>query len=273
MTEEQAMLLAEPFPFEEIEWRVLRVSKKKPVAQVAAYVDSRAIQNRLDSVLGRENWQNRFITVMGSDREAVANVCELSIYYPDRKEWITKSDGAGCTDIEPIKGGLSNAFKRAASMWNIGRYLYGLKDVWADIDEYKAIRKEEYKGLEYKYNAFLKKLTEKKTPKKQGLPKGNTEQHKSEDKTIPDGRFSGNKTTDTIPKSGCKITDLRVIRGARSTQTLVTLQNSKGKQISGYIKGEPALKTGQIILNPKLTTKNNPAVGEYIIIEDYDLAA
>ena len=63
MTEEQARLLALPFTFEEIEWRVLRVSKKKPVAQVAAYVDSRAIQKRLDEVVGRENWQNEFVTI------------------------------------------------------------------------------------------------------------------------------------------------------------------------------------------------------------------
>ena len=116
MTEEQAKKLALPFTFDEIEWRVLRVSKKKPVAQVAAYVDSRAIQKRLDEVVGRENWQNEFETVTGADNKSTAHICKLRIYYPERGEWITKSDGAGCTDVEPIKGGLSNAFKRAASV-------------------------------------------------------------------------------------------------------------------------------------------------------------
>ena len=96
MTEEQARKLELPFTFEEIEWRVLRVSKKKPVAQVAAYVDSRAIQKRLDEVDGRENWQNEFETVTGADNKSTAHICKLSIYYKERGEWITKSDGAGC---------------------------------------------------------------------------------------------------------------------------------------------------------------------------------
>ena len=272
MTEEQARLLAEPFTFDEIEWRVLRISKKHPVAQVAAYVDSRAIQNRLDRVLGRENWQNRFVTVMGSDKEITSHICELSIYYPERKEWITKSDGAGCTDIEPVKGGLSNAFKRSASMWNIGRYLYGLKDIWADIDEYKCIKKEEFPELKRKYEAFLKNTTSASAPKKAGLPKGNAEQDTTAEKTIPNGRFS-QAQQGVMPKGGCRITELKVLNGARSTQTRVTLENAKGKQISGYILGEPNIKIGQILLNPKFITKTNPTVGEYIIIEKYDLAA
>ena len=84
MTEEQARQLELPFPFEEIEWRVLRISKKKPVAQVAAYVDSRAIQNRLDKVVGRENWQNEFVTVTGNNNDGTAHICRLSIYYQER---------------------------------------------------------------------------------------------------------------------------------------------------------------------------------------------
>lgn len=126
MTEKQAKLLAYPFTADEIEWRILLTTKDKSKGQVAAYIDSRAIQKRLDDVLGRENWKNHFITMPGSSNSTTAHICEISIYYPDRQEWITKSDGAGSTDIEPIKGGLSNAFKRAASIWNIGRYLYEL---------------------------------------------------------------------------------------------------------------------------------------------------
>ena len=113
MTNEQAAALQYPFTANEIEWRVLHTTKDKSKGQVAAYVDSRAIQDRLDAVLGRENWQNRFCTVQGKDNASTTQVCELSIYYPDRGEWITKSNGAGNTDIEPVKGGLSNAFKRA----------------------------------------------------------------------------------------------------------------------------------------------------------------
>ena len=139
MTEKQAKLLAYPFTADEIEWRVLLTTKDKSKGQVAAYIDSRAIQKRLDDVLGRENWKNHFITMPGNSNSTTAHICEISIYYPDRQEWITKSDGAGSTDIEPIKGGLSNAFKRAASIWNIGRYLYELPGLWVALKDGKYI--------------------------------------------------------------------------------------------------------------------------------------
>ena len=38
--------------------------------------------------------------------------------------WISKSDGADDSNIEGAKGGLSDAFKRAAVKFGIGRYLY-----------------------------------------------------------------------------------------------------------------------------------------------------
>lgn len=302
MTDEQAKKLEYPFTFDEIEWRVLRVSKKKPVAQVAAYVDSRAIQNRLDSVIGRENWQNRFTTVSGSNNDGTTHICEISIYYKERGEWITKSDGAGCTDVEPIKGGLSNAFKRAASMWGMGRYLYELKNIWAEIDEYKCIAQNVYPELERKYNQFVNKYlqskfgTVKATPSDQNQQSPQTVTSKSvqqqtvpvsrqappPQQNIPNGRFTGtpvqnpmkNPVTSKQPQNnGCRILNLQVTKGAKSSQTLITFENPQGDKVTGYIQGKPDLKQGQYIFNPKITTKNNPLVGDYNIIESYNLAA
>lgn len=301
MTEEQAKLLALPFTFDEIEWRVLRVSKRKPVAQVAAYVDSRAIQKRLDEVVGRENWQNEFETVAGADNKSTAHICKLRIYYPERSEWITKSDGAGCTDVEPIKGGLSNAFKRSASMWGIGRYLYELKDIWAEIDEYKCIEKHAYPELERKYNQFLKnrEKNDGQAPKQTGQKKQtkqpaqqtptasqqsapNPQQRQAPASNIPNGRFAGNTpsapvntptSASGLKKNECKIVDLQVTKGAKSEQTYVVLQNCQGKKLEAYIQGTPQLSNGQIICSPKIVTKSHPAVGNYNIIESYNLAA
>lgn len=298
MTEEQALKLALPFTFEEIEWRVLRVSKKKPVAQVAAYVDSRAIQKRLDDVVGRENWQNEFFTVAGTKNDETTHICKLSIYYPERKEWICKSDGAGCTDVEPIKGGLSNAFKRSASMWGIGRYLYELKDIWAEIDEYKCIEKHAYPELERKYNQFLKNRANgtKQPPKQNGQkkqpsaqtqpasqqPSSNTQPKPSPAPNIPNGRFAGNTSpapvttppsASGLKKNECKIIELQVTKGGKSEQTFVVLENCRGKKLQAYIPGTPQLSNGQIICSPKIITKSHPAVGDYNIIESYNLAA
>jgi hypothetical protein len=47
---------------------------------------------------------------------------------------LRKADGAGDTDVEPEKGALSDAFKRAAVRWGIGRYLYGIGPVWVSLE-------------------------------------------------------------------------------------------------------------------------------------------
>ena len=49
-------------------------------------------------------------------------ICELSINIDGT--WITKSDGADDSNIEGAKGGISDALKRAAVLFGIGRYLY-----------------------------------------------------------------------------------------------------------------------------------------------------
>jgi len=51
--------LKDPFPSSDITWRVQQSGKKKngdPYAMVLAYVTARAVMDRLDDVLGTENW-------------------------------------------------------------------------------------------------------------------------------------------------------------------------------------------------------------------------
>lgn len=112
--------LREPFPEDKLEWRVLRSGMKNgnPWAIVAPFIQSRAIMDRLDGVAGPENWSN------DHRHEDEAFICTLRVRLDG--EWVSKSDGAGATDIESVKGGISDAFKRAAVLWGIGRYLYDL---------------------------------------------------------------------------------------------------------------------------------------------------
>lgn len=122
--------LKDPFPEEDIEWRVQRsgITGAKPWAMVIPYVTNRAIMIRLDEVVGVANWKNEFTT--GPDSGVL---CGISIKPHD--EWITKWDGASNTNIEAVKGGLSGAMKRAAVQWGIGRYLYNIESMWAVFDE------------------------------------------------------------------------------------------------------------------------------------------
>lgn len=118
--------LRAPFAPEEIEWRVGATTKDKAKGMALAFVTNRAIQNRLDEVFGCFGWKNEYREWRGNSQ-----LCGISVKYEG--EWITKWDGASDTDFEATKGGLSDAMKRAAYQWGIGRYLYKLDAVWVDI--------------------------------------------------------------------------------------------------------------------------------------------
>jgi len=118
------MKLTDKFKQHEIEWRIMTGGFKnndesQPWAIILPYLTSRAIMNRLDDAIGVENWQDHY-------RQLEHGItCSLSLRI--KNEWITKEDGASETEIDSFKGGLSDAFKRAAVKWGMGRYLYELK--------------------------------------------------------------------------------------------------------------------------------------------------
>lgn len=117
--------LAKPFPLKDIEWMITNGTVRKKgqtiTAKCLAYVTARAVQARLDEVCGVAGWKVEF-------REGPAGgvLCGISVRAGD--EWITKWDGAENTDVEPVKGGLSGAMKRAGAQFGIGRYLYYLPE-------------------------------------------------------------------------------------------------------------------------------------------------
>jgi len=113
--------LAEPFPSDEIQWRVGSTTKDKKRGLALAYIDARTVMDRLDAVCGGF-WEDYYSEVAGR------LVCGISVY------GLTRSDGAGDTDFEAEKGGLSDAFKRAGVKWGIGRYLYRLPSEWVALD-------------------------------------------------------------------------------------------------------------------------------------------
>lgn len=123
--------LKKPFRSEEIEWRMQQSGVKKDKSywgMCLAYVQNRAIMDRLDDVCGPGKWRNEYKAAPEG-----GILCGISIFLAlgNEFDWVTKWDGASNTDIEAVKGGLSNAMKRAAVQWGVGRYLYGLESGWA----------------------------------------------------------------------------------------------------------------------------------------------
>lgn len=120
--------LKEPFPADAIEWRAGQVGVTRdgrPWCKVLAYIDARAVMDRLDDVCGPAGWEDHYET---GPQGGV--VCRLTIHHPARS--VTREDGAENTDVEGVKGGISDALKRAGVKFGIGRYLYRLGENWAD---------------------------------------------------------------------------------------------------------------------------------------------
>ncbi|MFY0390071.1 Rad52/Rad22 family DNA repair protein [Hominicoprocola fusiformis] len=151
--------LAKPFAPEDLEWRLQYTNEEKMCGMAVPYVTNRAIQNRLDEVCSPENWYNEFRPWHSAGKKD-SQLCGIAIYF-EGKGFITKWDGAEDSDIEPIKGGLSDSMKRAAYQWGIGRVLYSLDTVWVDIERRGrsyVIKGSERKKLDDAYLSALEKL-------------------------------------------------------------------------------------------------------------------
>jgi hypothetical protein len=146
--------LSAPFSALDIEWRVDRSGVKDGRAWgvVLAYITNRAIQDRLDEVVGPANWKNEY-----KEGPSGGVLCGLSIRVDG--EWVTKWDGAENSDFESVKGGLSGSMKRAGVQWGLGRYLYKLPEtfVWhtpdgINKDFVKDKKNKEAPGVELRWN-------------------------------------------------------------------------------------------------------------------------
>jgi hypothetical protein len=132
LTESITEALSTPFELREVKWKPQAVKGNSALA--VAYVDVRVIQDRLDDVLGVAGWQDEYQLLPDS-----SVMCRLRLKIG--KRWITKMD-VGSPSEQPdggdrLKAAFSDALKRAAVKFGIGRYLYRLPLQWADYDPAK----------------------------------------------------------------------------------------------------------------------------------------
>lgn len=127
-----AELLGAPFDPSEVKFKPQTVSGNRALA--IPFVDARVVQDRLDDVLGVMGWQDRYESMPDG-----SVVCSLSVRLG--AEWVTKTDVGGQSE-QPDEGdrrkaAFSDALKRAAVKFGVGRYLYRLKPQWCDYDPQK----------------------------------------------------------------------------------------------------------------------------------------
>lgn len=116
---------------DDLEWKVDKLVDTEAGVELTVfpYLDARAVMDRLNEVCGKTYWQTEFKNTTGGV------ICRLSIFI-EGQGWVHKEDGASFTGLEPVKGGCSDALKRASTHWGFGRYLYDLPSRIAFVHEY-----------------------------------------------------------------------------------------------------------------------------------------
>lgn len=192
MTDDVFARLRAPLP--NISWRAQTLNQQGNQAMALAYMDARDVMERLDDVCGPANWKDAYTETA---KGRVISTISIKI----DGEWISKSDGAGDTAVEGEKGGISDAFKRAAVKWGIGRYLYDMPTPWAECESYERNGKKHFKKWT---DAGLRKLRslEGKAPEPTPRPATITPEQADQIKALL--QSSGISSTAFLERAGVK---------------------------------------------------------------------
>jgi len=144
--------LAEPFDPSCIYWKPQATNQNKTQAIAAAYADPRAYSDRLNEVLGPDKWSvnysvNTIAPIAGTpDKDGKLDWRNKFIYKGKVLvvatlilEGAGQNSGTGesdAVDENAITSAEAQAFKRAATRFGLGRYLYDLpKNQWVPYDD------------------------------------------------------------------------------------------------------------------------------------------
>lgn len=137
--------LAEPFVPAEIKWRVTHTSRDGSRGAVIAFADPRAYTDRLNQLFTPTGWTRTYevttlslVTRMKKDKliqtGKVLVTCTLTInglgcHSGSGEEWADEENAMTSAEAQ--------AFKRAASCFGLGRYLYNFTEVWVPLNEHR----------------------------------------------------------------------------------------------------------------------------------------
>ena len=137
--------LAEPFDPNQIKWRVTHTTRDGSRGAVVAYADPRAYTDRLNQLFTPTGWTRTYdvstvsaVTRMKKDKliqtGKVLVTCTLTItglgcHAGSGEDWADESNAMTTAEAQ--------AFKRAASCYGLGRYLYNLTEMWVPLNEHR----------------------------------------------------------------------------------------------------------------------------------------
>lgn len=134
--------LRQPFDQRFVSWKINNYNSSKTRALITFYLDARAVQHRLNEVLGVDGWSFSFTEL--EKAEGVHG--KLTIYfYTDQTNGpdciinsVTREDvgyPATTEKSEWYKDAVSDALKRCAVHFGVGHFLYALPQLWIDLKQ------------------------------------------------------------------------------------------------------------------------------------------
>jgi hypothetical protein len=129
--------LAAPFPLSSVGFKPQATNKEKTKAMMVTYIDARAVAERLDEVFPLAWWPE--YEVMQHTEDRLVLLCRLHVRLDSYT--LTRSD-VGESDNDDSEQGkeasrwksaVSDALKRAAVLYGVGRYVYDLPKPWVEF--------------------------------------------------------------------------------------------------------------------------------------------
>ncbi|WP_291426609.1 single-stranded DNA-binding protein DdrA [Deinococcus sp.] len=127
--------LQAPFPAHMVMWKPGAFTKDRSRALMLGHIDARAVQDRLDAICP-DAWSFELEVVAGTSHPVVKG--RLTVLGVSREDIGEAGEG----ELGTLKAASSDALKRCAVQFGIGRYLYDLPKQWADWDDSKRAPKQ-----------------------------------------------------------------------------------------------------------------------------------
>lgn len=122
--------LQAPFPAHAVAWKPGVITKDRSRALMLAHIDARNVQDRLDAICP-DAWEFHVEVIPGTRQPTVKG--RLTVLGVSREDIGEAPEG----DLGTLKAAASDALKRCAVQFGIGRYLYDLPKQWVDWNDAK----------------------------------------------------------------------------------------------------------------------------------------
>ena len=123
--------LADPFDVSEVEFRVGSTNRDGTRGMALTYITARAVMNRLDECCGVWGWSDAYSILPDGKHVECRLTLNADGVHVSRSDVGEPNEG-GFADS--MKSAYSDAFKRAAVKFGIGRYLYSLGESWVPVE-------------------------------------------------------------------------------------------------------------------------------------------